>query len=301
VVLERGNREDWFESSTIRALSLAAAAGLVLFVWWELRSRAPAVNLRVLRDRGLVAGTVYSVVVGCGIYSSLFFLPVFLQQVRGYTATQTGMMLVVDGIAAAVSMASAGRLVARAPARLLVGIGTLMFAASMYLLYGITADTGPEQIRLALILRGGSLGFTFVPLSIAALTGLKGQDMADGSGLFNLTRQWGGSAGIAFLSTLLEHRSAFHRAILVEHVNLYSPMVAARYRMVQSYLVQRGVPPAVAPQKTAALMERIVEQQAAVMGFADVFLALAAVFMMALPLLFLFSKAGAEPVAAPLV
>jgi DHA2 family multidrug resistance protein len=297
VVLERGNREDWFDSPMICWLSAIAVVGMAAFIWWEMRVDSPAVNLRVLRDRGLAAGTVFSIVLGFGLYGSLFILPVFLQQVRGYTAMQTGVMLITDGLSAAISMALVGKVVARYDARWLVAIGTMMFIGAMWMLNRVTMDTGPEHLIWPFILRGGSLGFLFVPLSIASLTGLQGKDMADGSGLFNLTRQWGGSAGIAFLSTLLDHRAAFHRAMMVENLTAFNPLVVVRFRAVQAYLMAKGAAAPIAQRQAAALMDQIVVGQSTVMAFEDAFLCIGVAFLLAFPLLLLFRRAQAAAAA----
>jgi DHA2 family multidrug resistance protein len=290
VVLERGHREDWFQSAMIQWLSVVSAIGLLLFVAWELRTPNPAVNLRVLRHRSLTAGTLFSVVLGFGVYGSLFILPVYLQNVRGYSAMQVGIMAIPDGLASAVSMAIVGAIAARFAARNIVAVGALCFAAAMYLLSKVTLDTGPEHLLPAYILRGASLGLLFVPLSLASLSGLQGQEMADGSGLFNLMRQWGGSAGIAFLSTFLDQRCALHRAALVEHITLYSPMAAAQMHQAQALLASRVVSPAMVRSLVYALIDRSVQAQAYVLAFEDAFRVTGLAFVVALPLLLLFSR-----------
>lgn len=289
VVLERGHREDWFQSAQIQWLSAFAAIGLALFVLWEMRVPNPAVNLRVLRHRSLLAGSIFQVVLGFGVYGSLFILPVFLQNLRGYSAMQVGIMMIPDGVASAVSMAVVGSIVAYCVARNLVAVGACCFAAAMYVLSKVTLDTGPEHLLLAYVLRGLSLGLLFVPLSLAALSGLEGKEMADGSGLFNLMRQWGGSAGIAFLSTLLDQRAAVHRAALVEHVTLYNPLATTQMHRAQVLLASQIQTPATARLQVYALLDKAVQAQAYVKAFEDAFLVTGLAFVAALPLLLLFS------------
>ena len=293
VVLERGNRENWMESSMIRWLSSISFVGMLSFIWWELKIDNPAVNLRVLKNRGLSAGTVYSAVVGFAMYGSLFILPIFLQQVRGYTADQTGQMMMIDGAAAVISMALVSKLVDRLSSRILVGLGSLFFAYAMFLLGKVTLNTGPEHLYLPLILRGTSLGLLFVPLSLASLSGLKGKEMADGSGLFNLTRQWGGSLGIAFLSTMLDHRTEMHRAFLAEHITAYSPIVQYFYHKLSAYFVLQGSALATAKMQAFAAMDTILQGQAAVLAFEDAFLCISIAFIITLPLIFLMQKGRA--------
>ncbi len=290
VVLERGHREDWFQSAMIQWLTLASVIGLVLFVLWEMRIPNPAVNLRVLRHRQLLAGTIYQAVMGFGIYGSLFILPVFLQNVRGYSAMQAGIMMIPDGVASVVSMGIVGALVALCVARNLVALGTVGFAAAMFLFGQVTLDTGPEHLLLPYILRGLSLGLLFVPVSLASLGDLKGKEMADGSGLFNLMRQWGGSAGIAFLSTFLDQRCAMHRAALVEHVTAYDPSAVAQMHQAQALLATRVSTAATTKWQVYALVDKSVQAQAYVKAFENAFMAIGIAFVIALPLLLMFSS-----------
>lgn len=299
VVLERGNREDWFESAMIQWLTGIASVGMLAFIVWEMHVPYPAVNLRVLKHRGLTAGVIYGAVVGFGIYGSLFILPVFLQQIRGYTAMQTGMFLMVDGVASALSMVVGGKLVTKYPSRNLVAIGTVLFASAMYLLHFVTLDTGPEHLLLPYILRGASMGFLFVPLSLAALAGLSGKEMGDGSGLYNLTRQWGGSVGIAFLSTLVDHRLSFHRAMLVENLTPFNSIAVARMQQVQHLMAAKGAVPVIATKQCYALMDKSLQGQSYVMAFEDAFLAIGIAFLLALPLLLLLKRAVSGQESTP--
>src|SRR5262249_19384546 len=165
-VLEEGNREDWFASGFIRWLSLLAAAGILLFIFWELRASQPIANLRVLKNRGLAAGTAFGAVLGFGLYGGVFVLPIFLQQVRGYTAEQTGWILFPGGIATALMMPVVGKLVARFPARNLVALGAVGFAGTMWMLRDLTTDSGPQQIFWPYVLRGVAISFLYIPLSL---------------------------------------------------------------------------------------------------------------------------------------
>jgi DHA2 family multidrug resistance protein len=299
VVLEKGNRDDWFASPFIAWMSVAAVIGIVGFVLWELHTPNPAVNLRVLRNRGFSAGVLFATVLGFGLFGGIFILPVFLQQLQHFTALQTGMMMLPGAMATAVVMPFAGKLVSHYPARNLVAFGAISFIISSLLLSRLTMDTGYSQMYWPLVLRGAAMGFLFVPLTLATLIGLKGRDLADGTGLFNLARTIGGSAGIAFLSTLLDRRMAFHRAILVEHVNLYSPATIMRLRSLEAGFLAKGSSPPVARQQALAVVDRIVQGQAAVLSYGDAFYLIAIFFVCALPLLLLFQKGKSIPSARP--
>lgn len=298
-LLEEGNRNDWFESAFIQWMGLLAVTGLIAFVIWELRASHPAVNLRVLRNRGLAAGSVFGAVIGFGLFGGIFILPVFLQQLLHYSAEQTGWILFPGAMATAAMMPVVGKLVNVFDARKLTGAGALLFIASMLMLRTLTLDTGPEEIYWPLIVRGAAMGFIWVPLTLASLAGLRGREIAEGTGLFNLTRQLGGSAGIAFLSTFLDHRTAFHSAVISEHISLYSPATIERLQMLQSAMMAKGAALEVARQQALALLSGIVRAQAAVMAFEDAFIVIAWVFIAALPLLLLFRKGSAVEGARP--
>ena len=298
-ILEKGNREGWFDSLLIQRLALASAFGLITFVIWELRNPHPAVNLRVLKNRGFMAGTLFATVLGFGLYGGTFVLPIFLQQIRQFTAQQTGLILLPGAIATTLVMPMIGRLVSRFPSRNLVAIGATVFSGSMLMLSTITMDTGAEHMFWPLVIRGAAMGFLFVPLTLSTLMGLKSKEVADGTGLYNLSRQVGGSVGIAFLSTFLDHRTEMHRSVLVEHINVYSIAAQQRLYALQSFFMSKGAPISVAKQQALAIVDQTVQGQAAILGFDDVFRVVAIVFIVALPLLLLFKKGKPFPGRKP--
>lgn len=299
-ILERGNREDWLESPLICWLSVFSAVGLILFVIWELHVDEPAVNLRILKNRGLAAGTLFATVLGFGLYGGVFILPVFLQNIRHYTAEQTGLMFLPGGLATMFVTPFVGRLVSRVPPRNIAALGAVAIVISMFMLRDLTVDSGPEHIFWPLIVRGLGLGMIFVPLTLASLLGLQGRDLAYGSGLFNLSRQLGGSAGIAFLSTLLDHRIALHRAALVEHVSVYSVATQIRMHAVEAGFLAKGFPAAVAHKQAAAVLDGIVQAQSSILAFGDAFGTIGLCFLLAIPLLLLFKKGVPRGMRAPM-
>jgi DHA2 family multidrug resistance protein len=299
IVLEKGNREGWFDSSMITTLATVSAIALVVFVLWELYTPYPAVNLRILKDRGFAAGTIFATVLGFGLYGGTFVLPIFLQQMRFYTAQQTGWMLLPGALATAIAMPIVGRMVSHFSARNLVAIGAVAFGVSMLMLSNITMDTGPEHMFWPLVLRGAAMGFLFVPLTLATLMGLRGKDMADGTGLYNVSRQIGGSIGIACLSTFLAHRTAMHRSVLVERINPYSIAALQRINEFQAYFQSKGASLAVAHRQALSIVDQSVQGQAAILAFEDVFRVAAIVMIVAIPLLLLFKKGKSIPGPKP--
>lgn len=298
-MLEKGHREDWFNSDLIVWLAVISTLGVIAFVIWELRVENPAVNLRILKHRDFTAGTLYGLVLGFGLYGGIFILPVYLQQLRGFTAAQTGWILFPGGMATAFTLPFTGRLVSKIAPRRMVFVGTIAFIASMWILHFITLDTSQEQLFMPLVLRGVAMGFLFLPLTLVALGSLVGKDIGAGTGLFNLARQLGGSAGIAYLSTFVDQRATVHRTTLVEYINIYNPVVMQRLHDIQMGLIAKGHPASVAKQQALAIVDRMVQGQAMVMSFSDAFLVIGAAFVVALPLLLLFKKGRLASMGGP--
>ena len=289
-VLEKGNREGWFESSLICWLVVISAVGLVSFVIWELTTPYPAVNLRILSNRSFSAGAVIQMAVGVGLYGGIFLLPVFLQQVQHYSAEQTGWILLPGGLATGLAMPLIGKLVSRFQARNLAFVGVSVFALSMIPFTRVTLDTGPADLFWPWFIRGASLAFLFVPLTMATLRSLEGQQLADGSGLFNLARQLGGSAGIAILATYLDHDTKAQFSHLTESVTLYNPIALGRLQQLQAFFSSKGADFQTARQEAQAAMEMLISRQAIVLAFEHAFLIIVLLFVAMLPLIFLLRK-----------
>ncbi|MBD2157857.1 DHA2 family efflux MFS transporter permease subunit [Leptolyngbya sp. FACHB-16] len=292
-LLEEGEKEDWFESGFITLMAIAAVVGLLLFVWQELRIRTPAVDLRVLRHRSLAAGSIYSGILGLGLYGALFAVPLFAQSVLGFSATQTGWLLAPGALASAIMMVILGKLSTKIDARLLIGMGAIGSAIVMFSLSSITPQTGTDELFWPLVWRGAVTVLMFLPLSLATLGGLPMEDISAGSGFYNLTRQLGGSVGIAILTTLLTQREAFHRAILLSKLTAYDPETSQRLASLTSLFQSRGADVVTAKQQALASLSQLVNTQAAVLSYADIFRFVGIVFICSLPLLVFLGKGGA--------
>jgi DHA2 family multidrug resistance protein len=295
-VLEEGNSEDWFDTPFIIATSLAAVVGLVTFVWRQLVSKAPVVDLRVLRHRSLWAGSLLSVVVGMALYGALFAVPIYAQSFLHYTSQQTGMLLLPGALTSAFAMPIAAKLVQRIDARVMLVGGALTLVSAILQLSQISSATGADALFWPLIVRAFGTVFMFLPLNMATLGPIPKEDIGKATGFFSLTRQLGGSIGVALLASLLSSRQAFHRAILTEKVMSGSPDVLARIDAMASGFAAQGL--SNAHDKALALLDGAVNQQAAIMSFADTFWATALLVVVSLPLVLLLGKA-AKGKAAP--
>lgn len=284
-MLERGERYDWFESGMVTTLAAVSALSMVAFIWRELTFEQPIVNLRVLKSRQLTVGVVFAAALGLAMYGSIFVLPVFLQQLHGFTAWQTGKVIFPGALASAFTMAIIGRNANRMDARYTVVLGVAMFGVCMWWLSGLSLDAGADDVFWPLILRGVGMGLIFVPLTNASMTDLSPQDVPQGTALFNLTRQLGGSLGIAVMATLLSRFTSASRANLVQHMNAGDPEVTERVAMLSRAFIARGSDATTATAQAYRILERQVMAQASVISFSRIYLICACVMVLALPLL----------------
>ena len=291
-MLEQGQEDDWFSSHFITSMAVISAVGISLFLRRELTIDHPAVDLRVLRHRSMIGGSLFSGILGMGIYGIMFAIPIFVQDRLHYTATQSGVLQVPGAIASAVTMVLYGRLGSRFDSRVLIGLGALMTAGTGLLLMGLNPDTGVQTIFWPLILRAVGSVIMFMPLSIATLGPLPKKDIAAGAGIYSLTRQLGSSIGIALITTMLSRRMAQHRANLVEKISPYRPPALERIQQLTAGFSHGGVDPAAAHTRAMGVLDAIVNGQSSLLSYSDIFFYVAAAFVLSLPLLLLFRRTG---------
>jgi DHA2 family multidrug resistance protein len=289
-MLERGERLDWFDSREVTALGLISAASLIVFVWHELTTEDPVVDLRILKSRQLAVGVVFGGMLGVCLYATVFVLPVYLQSLQNFTAEQTGFVILPGALASAFTMAVMGRLTGKFDARLSIVAGVSIFALSMWKHGHFTTDSGMSDFFWPLIFRGVGLGLIFVPLTNLALADLPMSKIPNGTGLFNLMRQLGGSVGIAVSATLLQRFQAIHRGDLIAQVSQYSDVTRARMAGIAANLVAHGTPTALADGAALRVVDGMVTKQALMLSFEQLFLLFGACFVLSLPLLLLMHK-----------
>jgi DHA2 family multidrug resistance protein len=207
-VLERGQHDDWYSSSTIALLTIVAVVGVTWFIYKSLTDRYPLVDLRAFRFREYTIGNVLYVVLGFGLFGSTLIMPLFFQTLAGMTAFETGWVLFPGAIATAISMVLAGRLMGTIDNRVLIAIGMLLTGISSWMLGFLNQDTGYWNVFWPRVIQGLGLGLLFVPISTVMLAPVPLQEMASASGVSNLVRQIGGSFGIAILTTMLARETA---------------------------------------------------------------------------------------------
>lgn len=294
-MLERGERLDWFESRQVSALGLASAASLVAFVWHELTTEHPVVDLRILKSRQLIVGVVFGGVLGVCLYATVFVLPVYLQTLQNFTAEQTGFVILPGALASAFTMAVMGRFTGRFDARLSIVAGVGLFALSMWKHAHFTTQSGMSDFFWPLIFRGVGLGLIFVPLTNLALADLPMSKIPNGTGLFNLMRQLGGSVGIAISATLVQRFQAIHRADLIANITQYSAATQARLSGIMARLASQGTPSGLLQAKALRIIDGQVTAQALMLSFDQLFLLFGASFVVSLPLLLLMHRSKGLP------
>ncbi len=284
-VLEEGQQDDWFDSRLIVALSVVAATALAAFVWRELTAPAPAVDLRLFRDKVFTSGTLIGSVMFAMLMASMFLLPVFMQELLGFTATQSGLALMPRVLVMMVTTPIVGRIYNRVSPRLLVALGIVMVSIGSFNLGRITLQSTSAGIVSAIAIQGAGFAFLFVPLTTAALSNVPRSRLSDATGLNSLLRQIGGSVGLALFATLLSRSSVQARHAVVAHVTPGSPETVARLAQLRAFFASRGLDPAAAYQAALQALSGIVTRQAMVIAFERVFFMAGVVFLAVMPLL----------------
>jgi DHA2 family multidrug resistance protein len=283
----------------VTLLGVTALLSGIALIWRELTTDEPVINFRILKSRQLTAGVTFGLFLGFALYGSVFILPVFLQQLLQMTAWQTGKIILPGAIASAVTMAVVGRNAMRLDARYTVVAGAFLFFWSMLKMSHLTSASGQQDLFWPLILRGVALGLIFVPLTNATMADLKVKDLAQGTGMFNLMRQLGGSLGIAIMATLLAHFMSVEKTMLVEHVGANDPETLSRLSLLARGLISRGMNPITAQQQALAILDRQVSVQSSMLAFSKIYLYSGLVLIGALPLLLLFRTGRARGSMGP--
>jgi DHA2 family multidrug resistance protein len=232
-----------------------------------------------------------------GLYGTVFVVPVFAQTILQFTATKTGLMLVPGALASAVAMFALAPLLKVFSPRIMIASGALMTIAVMFSFASLNPDTGSDQFFWPLIWRGFGTVVMFLPLSIVTLGSLPKKDVASGSGFFSLTRQLGGSIGIAAITTLVAKLQFVHRAQIVYNVSELNPAYPERLAANTAYFNTMSGDPVAVQNQALALIDRAVNTQAALLSYRDVFYFVALIFLLVLPLILLLGKSTKPPPA----
>jgi DHA2 family multidrug resistance protein len=280
ILLDKGQELDWFSSSFITWVAVLSAVSLIAFVVWELRTREPIVNLRVLANRNFALGTALIALMGIVLYGTTALLPLLLQTLLGYPALQSGLSVSPRGIGAIVSMIIVGRLVGRIDGRYLAMFGFGVLAVSTYWLSDINLEISMSSIALPQIVSGFAMGFVFVPLTILATGTLSNEQIGNATGVYNLMRNVGGSLGIAGVTTMLARGAQVHQAMLVSHLSPYDPALQQRLHALTSGVAAQS-DPVTATQSAYGMIYQALVVQANLLSYLDTFRLLAFLCLLA--------------------
>ncbi|MDT4740374.1 MDR family MFS transporter [Bradyrhizobium sp. WYCCWR 12699] len=292
-VLEEGNKDDWFGSPFIVKMSVIAAVALSAFLWIELTAKKPLLNLRLLARRNFGFGILANFLLGIALYGSVFILPVYLSRIQGYNAEQIGMVLAWTGLPQLLFIPLVPQLTRRFDARIIIGIGFALFAASNFMNVHMTNDYATDQLFWPNVVRAVGQAFVFAPLSAVATAGIEAENAGSASGLFNMMRNLGGAVGIALLQTLLTKREHYHSNVLMQSVSMLEQATQARVEKLTQYFISHGViDRSDAAHRAYVAIGRIVQKQAFILAFSDMFFLLGAALIVALAASMLLKKPG---------
>lgn len=299
-ILEKGQEDDWFSSTTIIVLTALSVLALFFFIWRELTFRSPIVDLRVLRNGNLRVGTILSFILGFGLYGSTFIIPLYTQSLLGWTAQQSGALMIPAALTTAFMMPIIGRLLQRGvPQQYLVAGGMLLFFFFSFWSYSIlTPDTSKEAFFWPLIMRGIGMGMLFIPITTLSLSTLKGQDIGKGASFTGMMRQLGGSFGIALITTFMAHQNIQHRTQLISHLDVNDAAVQQRISSLQQGFIAKGMTPDRAINMAYKALDGSVTRQAAVLSYMDVFLYIGVMFLICIPFILMVRAKKADMSAA---
>ncbi|WP_298732524.1 DHA2 family efflux MFS transporter permease subunit [uncultured Chitinophaga sp.] len=291
-VLEKGQEDDWYSSNTIIILTVTAVLGIFFFIWRELTYRYPVVELRVLKNTNLRVGVILTFLIGFGLFGTTFVLPLFTQSLLGWTALQSGLLMLPATIFVAVVVAAVSQLVQRGvSSKYLIIIGMIVF-----FIYGdwsyhlLTPETGSDNLYWSLFVRGLSLGLLYVPVTAMSVSTLHGKEIAQGAALTGMLRQLGGAFGVAIISTFISRQSQLHRITLVSHLNADDPVVQERLSQLSRRFLMQGYNLQSARRAAYGVLENTVQRQSTLLSYMDVFLWVGVLFLLCVPFVLIFVK-----------
>jgi MFS transporter, DHA2 family, multidrug resistance protein len=279
-VLEEGNREGWFESRTITTLSFVAAIALITFVVHELETTNPVVDLRVFANRSYAAGSAINFLAGLALFGSTYLVSLFCGTILHYAALDIGRVFMIAGFAQLLLMPLVGRLSPLVDGRIFLFIGIACAAGSQWMAATLTSSSGFDDLVRLQLLRAVGLACVFIPVNVLALSDLSPAHRGNASGLFNLTRELGGSLGTAWMGMIVTDGMAVHRSAIASHVTPFHPMVQEQLRTIARVT-------SLAPD---AILQRRISRQALVLSFEDGFRKTALAILIGLVLVLLVRR-----------
>ncbi|HZR56736.1 MAG TPA: DHA2 family efflux MFS transporter permease subunit [Terriglobales bacterium] len=291
IILDKGQEDDWFGATWIRWATAILLTSLVSFLIREFRHKKPLVDLRVFRHRNFAIGCLLIGIFGAALYGLVTLLPLFYQELMGYTALAAGWAVSPRGIGAILAMPVIGILTAKIDNRWLLAVGFTLFAVAALWFGQVNLSISQWTFLWAIIISGFGSGCVFVPLSTTTMAGLPNEEIGNASGLYNLLRNIGGSIGISVVNTIVYRHSQTHRNEMGHAITATSVSVQSQLRGIQQFLTFQGSSPATAMHQAYALINGTLSQQARLWAYVDTFRYMALVCFACIPIVFLLKKA----------
>jgi DHA2 family multidrug resistance protein len=294
LVLDRGERQDWFDSGMITMLAALAVAALVAFVIREVTAEAPLLDLSMLKDRNFTLGSLVMSMAGFGFYASMLLLALYTQKLMGYDAWTSGLVLAPSGLGQAVMLLVVGYAVNRFDQRIVLAFGVLMNGLATFMMSNVTLSIDFWSLALPRLVQGVGMGCIFVPLQMLAFASVPIRHLPNATALFSVVRNIGGSAGVAISTTLLTRRAQMHQSVLVANTNVWAPETTERLRTWTQHFQAQGADAVTAGQQAVAMLYRETQVQAQVLAFMDDFRLLAVMYAFLVFLIFFMHRTRTE-------
>jgi DHA2 family multidrug resistance protein len=290
VVLDQGQREDWFSSSFITWLGYISISSLIMFILVEFFAENPIVNLRTFKNLSFSSGNIIMFFIFFNLFSSVVLLPIYLQTLMGYTSFLAGLVLGPGGIASMITMLIAGKLVTKINPKAILAFGIAVASYSIYLMSQFNLQADFNTIFWPRVVMGAGMGFLFIPLTTLTLSSIRKEEMGNATAIFNLLRNLGGSFGVAIVTTILTRRAQFHQVHLVEHLAPLDRNFQRTLPQISQILQDRGFIPSSLNQGSLNLIYNQLLREASMLSFNDVFYILSIILILTIPFVLLMKK-----------
>ncbi len=298
VVLDKGQRLDWFSSQSIIAMAAVSLICIIVFIFWELSRTDPILNLRQLKNVSFASANLIQAVAFFVLFGSILLLPLFVQQLLGYNAFLSGMVLAPGGVATLISMPLSGKLIQKFNPKAVLAAGLLITTYSILMMSQFNAYIGYNTVAFSRIVMGLGMGMVFVPLTSLAFSTIKKEEMGNATSIFGIVRNIAGSFGIAIMTTLLARRAQFHQFRLGEQLNPFDPRYQLSLSKATAMIGYKTGSGSVAAANGLIYQQLI--KQSTLFAFTDAFYFSTLLMLCIIPIIFLLKtpKPGAQPVIA---
>jgi DHA2 family multidrug resistance protein len=294
LLLDRGERNDWFASNLMLAIAIISVFSLALFIVVERYAERPIIDLNVFRNYSYSLGNISMFFFMASLFGTIVLLPIFLQTLMGYTSTLAGVVLAPGGVATLLAMPVVGRLLHKYNPKFFIMTGIFITAYSTLLMARFTMGVDFPTVLWPRFMMGLGMGMLFIPLTTLTISGIKKENMGNATAIYNLVRNIGGSIGIAIVTTMVNRRSQFHQMRLVDNLTPYDPVYFLRAQQGANLLQQSGLDPSSANHGALGIIYQNMLRQASMLAFDDVFFMLAMMVLVLIPLVLFMKKSEEE-------